>query len=75
MRIVALWVLYLKNALALGSIHDEDTCLVPNSDNEFSITYRTNLSYVFATKENVIIEVQFLLYYFAKKETITTTKN
>lgn len=73
--VVALWVLYLEDGLAFGSIHDEDTCLVPDGDHEFSVTYRTNLSYVFAAKENVIIEVQFLLNYSPKKETITAPKN
>ena len=73
--VVALWVLYLEDGFAFGSIHDEDTCLVPNGDHEFSVTYRANLSYVFATEENIVIEVQFLLNYSPKKETITAPKN
>lgn len=73
--VVPLWVLYLEDGLAFESIHDEDTCLVPNGDHEFSVTHRTNLSYVFATEENIVIELQFLLNYFPKKETITAPKN
>ena len=73
--IVALWVLYLEDSLAFGSIYDEDTCLVPNGDHEFSVTYQANLSYVFAAKENIVIKVQFLLNYFPEKETITAPKN
>lgn len=73
--VVALWVLYLEDGLAFGSIHDEDTCLVPNGDHEFSVTYRTNLSYVFATEKHIIIELQLPLNYFPEKETITAPKN
>lgn len=73
--VVALWVLYLEDGLAFGSIHDEDTCLVPDGDHEFTDTYRTNLSYVFATEENIVIKVQFLLNYSPKEETITAPKN